>query len=175
MTDQGNSEREVTPYELATLASRICYPGQCINDPKGAIAAARRLLIEARYACAHAKAEEREHKEDCEAYEKELETRIDWVYAIKKITGERRRDRATKRFEQFMAREAPPSAKAKFSHYKRDGFTIEEAMELEDDFSAWKQQPKRKKGRQGHRKSEFDRRLRTELVGLVPTEPRKRY
>jgi len=42
---QSDSTSEVTPYELATLASRIC-PERCFSDTKEAIAAAERLLQE---------------------------------------------------------------------------------------------------------------------------------
>jgi hypothetical protein len=37
--EQSDSMNKVTPYELATLASRI-NPERCTGDPKGAIAAA---------------------------------------------------------------------------------------------------------------------------------------
>ena len=168
-TKEQSASSEVTPYELATLASRI-DPERCASNPEEAIAAAERLLSEARYAISRAEAEERKHEEECAAYEKELETRVDWVHAIKQITNERRRDRATRRFAEFVEHEVPEK---RLSQYKRDGFTIDEAMYLEHEFSEWRKQPKRKKGKQGRRISERDGRLRTELVGLVPRKPRE--
>jgi len=168
---QSDSKARVTPYQLATLASRI-YHESCASNPKEAIAAADRLLNEAIYACAHAEAEDRKNEEETAAWDKEVsEARVDWLLGIKQITGERRRDRATKRFAAFMEHKA--SGKD-FRHYKRDGFTVEELFELQHEFTNWKKQPKRKKGKQGRRISEDDGRLRTDLVRLVPTKPRKR-
>ena len=156
----------VTPYELATLASRI-DPEGCARDSQRALEHAWAVLKRAEYTLWRAKEEEKEW----EAYEKAHdEIRDDWARGIKQITGERRRDRATRRFTKFMEHKAPGND---LSHYKRDGFTLNEIHELELDFTNWKKQPKRKKGKQGHRISESDGRLRTELVGLVPTKPRK--
>ena len=45
--EQGESISTLKPYELATLASRIC-PEFCVSDPKEAIAAAERLFCEAK-------------------------------------------------------------------------------------------------------------------------------
>jgi hypothetical protein len=164
-TEQSDSTSRVTPYELATLASRI-YSELCANDPKEAIAAAERLVSEARDAIARAEAEERKNKEKWAEYDKWLETRVDWVRGIKDITRERRRDRATRRFAEFMGHED-------FSHYKCDGFTVFEVMLLEHQFRNWREQPKPKKGKQGRRISQHDGRLRTELVGLAPRKPSK--
>jgi hypothetical protein len=72
-----------------------------------------------------------------------------------------------------MEHKIPASAKGTVSLYKREGFTVEEVLELEYGFTNWKRQPKRKKSKQGRRISEHDGRLRTELVGLVPRKPRK--
>jgi len=166
--EQSDSTIRVTPYELATLASRI-YPEGCISDPEEAIAAAERLLTEAKYASWRAEAKKRKAKEYSADYDKWLDTRVDWVRGIKDITRERRRDRATRRFAKFM--EDDPED---LSRYKRDGFTMLEVMVLEHQFSSWRKQPKRKKGKQGRRISEHDGRLRTELSGLVPRKPRKR-
>jgi hypothetical protein len=132
--EQSDSTSSVTPYELATLASRI-YSEHCGN-PKEAIAVAERLLSEARYAIARAEAEERKSEEKLEEHVKELETtRVDWVRGIKDITSERRRDRATRRFAEFMKGED-------LSHYKRDGFTVLEVMIFEHQFENWRKQPK---------------------------------
>jgi hypothetical protein len=166
---QSDSTSRVTPYDLATLASRI-HSELCANDPKEAIAAAERLLSEARYALARAEAEEEKHKQESAKYDKWLETRVAWVRGIKDITREHRRDRAIKRFTAFMEHEAPGED---LSHYKRDGFTVFEVMLLKHQFRTWRKQPKRKKGKQGRRISQHDGRLRTELVGLVPRKPSK--
>ena len=172
--EQSGSISRMTPYELATLASRI-DPERCATDPEGAIAAAQMLLIRAENACTREEAERRKNEEELDAqYKFEAETRVGWARGIKEITKERRRDRAIKRFTEFMEHEAPASAKSNVSHYKRDGFTLEEVFNLEDDFTNWKKQPKRKKGKQGRRIAEHDGRLRTELVGLVPKKPSKR-
>ena len=46
-------------------------------------------------------------------------------------------------------------------------------LSFEAEFSNWRKQPKRKKGKQGRRISEHDGRLRTELLALLPKKPRK--
>jgi len=166
--EQSDSTIRVTPYELATLASRI-YPEGCISDPKEAIVAAERLLTEAKYASWRAEAKKRKDKENQADYGKWLDTRVDWVRGIKDITRERRRDRATRRFAKFMEHDPED-----LSHYKRDGFTMVEVMALEHQFSNWRKQPKRKKGKQGRRISEHDGRLRTPLGRLLPTKPQQR-
>src|SRR5215813_12159395 len=106
--EQSDSISKVTPYELATLASRI-DPERCASAPKEAIAAAEGLLSEAQDAIALAEKLEREHERDWAEYAKELsDTHVGWVRGIKDITGESRRDRATRRFTEFMEQEAPP-------------------------------------------------------------------
>src|SRR5262249_17124461 len=165
--EESNSPSKVTPYELATLASRI-YPERCASDPKEAIAAAQRLLEQAKISFKRAEEEKRRDEEEWEAL---LESRADWVHGVKYITGERRRDRATRWFAEFMQHEAPGND---LSHYKRDGFTLDESESLREKFTKWKKQPKRQKGKQGRRISERDGRLRTDLVGLIPRKPRNR-
>jgi hypothetical protein len=59
--EQSDLTGEVTPYELATLASWIC-PERCASDPKEAIAAAERLLQEADAAIDRAYQEERQRE-----------------------------------------------------------------------------------------------------------------
>jgi hypothetical protein len=172
--EDSNSTQRVTPYELATLASRI-DPERCASDPAGALAAAQRLLSDAKDATWNAEVEERKEAEASEEYLKwQDEKHIDWVRGIKDITGEQRRGRAEKRFAEFMEHERPRTAKQELTVYKRDGFSEVEIHDLELRFTARKKQPKRKKGKQGRRISEHDRRLRTQLVGLVPRKPRKR-
>jgi hypothetical protein len=170
---QSDSTERVTPYELATLASRI-DPERCASDPQGAIAAAQALLILAENACAREEADRKKNEEEVEAlYKLETETRVDWARGIKEITRERRRDRATKRFADFMEHESPASAKGNLSHYQREGFTLEEVFELKHHFTNWKKQPKRKKGKQGRRISEHDGRLRVGSFRLAPIKSRK--
>lgn len=164
---------KMTPYELATLASRI-FRQQCIVNPKGAIAAAERLLNEATYALARAEAEDRKNEEENKAYQEGYsQVSIDWARGIKDITRERRRDRATQRFTKFMRHGAPADEKGKLSLYKRNGFSLDELWWLERLFAEWQQQPKRPKGRQGRRISKNDGRLRAGVFRLVARKPRK--
>jgi len=107
------------------------------------------------------------------SYDEVLEERVDWVRGIKDITSEGRRDRAMRRFMKFLKYERPEKAKEQLSLYKRRGFTINDIMNLQYRFAEWRKQPKRKKGKQGRRVSRHDGRLRTELVGLVATKPRR--
>jgi hypothetical protein len=167
--EETDSTSRVTAYELATLASRI-NPERCIREPKDAIAAAERLLQEAHAAIGRAYQEER--RKEWELEEAQI-PRENWARALKQITGENRRDRATRRFTEFLEHELPGKAKRQLSLYKRDGFTQEEMGYLQHHFRNWKKQPKRKKGKQGRRISPYDGRLRTDLLGLVPRKPRK--
>jgi hypothetical protein len=158
--------KKVTPYELATLASRI-HPERCARDPKRALDDAVDLLQRAESALWRAKEEE----DTGEAYLKWLdETREDWVRGLKQITGEGRRDRATRQFTEFVEHKAPGKD---LSHYKRDGFTLTEIQDLQQDFTNWKKQPKRKKGKQGRRISESDGRLRIGSLRLAATKPQR--
>jgi hypothetical protein len=91
--EQSDSTRKVKPYELATLASRI-DPERCAGDPKGAIAAAEKLLTQAQSAIAREEAEKRKEQKDFE--ERYYPKSIDWAHGIKQITGQDRRERATK-------------------------------------------------------------------------------
>jgi hypothetical protein len=169
--EQSDSTSGVTSYELATLASRIC-PERCFSDPKEAIAAAERLLSEAEAALWRAYQEQREN----EYYEYlDKAPRIDWLQAAKQITGQKRRDRARQSFLQFIKQFWPKAWEAQLNRFKRDGL-IEwwDIDPLQREFVKWRQRSKRKKGKQGRRLSEHDRRLRTQLVGLVPRKPRKR-
>jgi hypothetical protein len=167
--EESDSTSSVTPYELATLASRI-NPERCITDPKEAIAAAEQLLQEAEAAINRAYQEERTKEWKLEEAQMPREN---WAPALKQITGESRRDRATRRFLEFLEHEVPGKAKRQLGFYKREGFTQEDIDSLQHHFKNWKKQPKRKKGKQGRRKSESDARLRTDLVGLIPRKPRK--
>jgi hypothetical protein len=166
--EQSDSTRRVTSYQLATLASRIC-PERCTSDPKEAIAAAERLLQGAKVAI------ERAHQEEgrkyWERYEAEI-PRLNWIHALKEITGQNRRDRAVKRFRAYMEHEEP-EFKQQVNLYERDGFPADEMFAYQELFRKWLKDPRRRKGKQGRRISEHDGRLRTELVGLVPRKPRK--
>jgi hypothetical protein len=167
--EQNDSTNGVTLYELATLASRI-YPEGCISDPKEAIAAAERLLQEAEAAIDRAYQEERTKE-----YELELAQmpRIDWVSALKQITGQERRDRAVKRFLEWMEHERPGKSKQELETLKRDGINEDDIYMFQHHFMKWLKERKRKKGTQGRRISERDGRLRTDLVRLVARKPRK--
>jgi len=158
--------KEVTPYQLATLASRI-DPERCLTDPKGMLRIAVRFLREAEYELRCAVQEDEEDEASGEAYVEWMErTRVDWAKGTKEITGERRRERAASKFTEFVKHQVPGN----LSRYKRDGFTLAEINDFRGKFAEWK---KPRKGKQGRRKSEGDGRLRTELVGLVPRKPRK--
>ena len=170
MMEQSDSVNRVTPYDLATLASRI-DPDLCGSDAEKAIALAQTLLIHAKNAIVRREQEDRLNEEEWEAYNETLETRVDWARGTKDITRESRRDRAIKRFCKFMKQQGPGNDLAR---YKRDGFTLNDVWHFQHEFEKWKKQPKRKKRKQGRRRSEHDGRLRTELVALVPTKPRKR-
>jgi hypothetical protein len=170
---QNDSPSRMTPYELATLASRI-YPERCTSDPKEALAAAERLLQEAEAAIERAieRADEEELQEKWKL-DRQM-PRINWVRALKQITGQERRDRAVQRFLEFMEDALPGESKQQLNRYKRDGFTPYDIRSLQHVVTNWLKEPKRKKGKQGRRISEHDGRLRTELVEFVPRKPRKR-
>jgi hypothetical protein len=161
---------EITPYELATLASRI-YQERCASDPKEAIAAAERLLQEADAAIDRAYQEERTKE-----WELELEKapRIHWVQAAKQITAQKRRDRAEQHFLEFIKHESPRKWQEQLNRFRREGLTEYDIDDLQRDFTEWLKQSKRKKGKQGRRISEHDRRLRVGSFPLVPTKSRKR-
>ena len=161
-------KHRATPYELATLASRI-DPGRCINNPKEAIAASERLLQEAEVAIERPYEEER--RKERKRYDASV-PRVNWVPALKEITGQKRRDRALERFQAFMEHEEP-KYKQQLNLYKRDGFPADEMFAYQDLYMNWTKQPKRKKGKQGRRISEHDGRLRTPLGRLLPKKPRK--
>jgi hypothetical protein len=178
--EQSDSTSGVTPYELATLASRIC-PERCFSDPEEAIAAAENLLREAGAALWRAYQEERE--KEWEQEEAQM-PRINWIEAVKQITGQERRDRAVKRFLHFIEHDAEHnglpgrfapcgSPKQQLEYKRRQGFTHWEVSHLQREFTSWTKEPKRKKGKQGRRISEHDSRLRTPSVRLLPTKPRK--
>src|SRR5438874_4515853 len=150
--EQSDSVNRVTPYDLATLASRI-YPDLCGSDPEKAIAFAQTLLIHAKNAIVRREREEKLDEEEREEYKEILESRVAWGRGIKDITRESRRDRAEKRFCKFMKQREPGNDLA---HYERDGFTLNDLMHFEHEFANWKKQMKRKKRKQGRRRSEHD-------------------
>ena len=156
--EQSDSTSRVTPYDLATLASRI-YPDLCGKHPGKAIALAQTLLIHAANAIVRREQEDRLHEEESEAYNKELETRVDWARGIKNITRESRRERAIKRFCKFMKQQEPENDLAR---YMRDGFTLEDVIIFEHEFANWKKQPKRRKRKQGRAED------RSTTVGYAP-------
>lgn len=152
--------KKVTPYELATLAARIS-PGRCTEEPQNAVLDAMDLLNAAENLISA------DEKAAANRDEMLLERSVNWAKGIKKITKQTRRDRAEHWFRRFMDG-------ADTSVYKRDGFTRLDVHELAPRFAEWMEKPKRRKSKQGRRISKHDGRLRTELVGLVPTKPPKR-
>jgi hypothetical protein len=166
--NQSASTTKVTPYELATLASKIC-PGLCVENPKEAIAVVNRLLSAARRRLWEDEQNEREVEE---AYKYEAETRIDWASGVRSITHEQRLERALKRFTKFIREENPDGVE--LITCKREGFTIEHAQWLEHLYGGWKEKPKsKKKGRQGRRISERDGRLRIGAMKLASPKTSK--
>jgi hypothetical protein len=158
--------KRVTPYELATLASRI-NPQRLDQNPAGALKDALEILCYAVGVMRRDAAEEREVARETEEDERICETKsVGWAKGTKEITGEQRRDRAMSKFTEFMKQQSPGNV----ASYRQDGFTPNEIYNLRRKFAEWKKQPK---GKQGRRLSEHDGRLRTELSGLVPRKPRK--
>jgi len=168
--------KKVTPYQLATLASRI-DPERCLKDPTGVLRAALDLLRRAEHEVWCAMEEDKRDQEWFEEHENFMEsTRVDWAKGTREITRERRRERAARKFTEFLKDQAPalrakhvPGWPGNPSDYKRDGFTLAEIDAFELEFAEWK---KPRKGKRGRRISESDGRLRTELVALIPTRPK---
>ena len=161
--EQSDSTSGVTPYELATLATRI-NPERCISDPKQAIAAAERLLQEAEVAIERAYQEGR--RKEWELEEAQMPP-VNWVRALKQITDQDRRDRAEERFLEFMEHELPGKSKQQLNRYRRDGFTQYDIDTLQHHFTNWQKEPKRKKGKQGRVKNpEKDGRTKPKLTPL---------
>jgi hypothetical protein len=161
--EQQDSTSEVTPYDLATLATRI-NPERCISDPKEAIAAAKRLLQEAEVAIERAYQEERRKEWKLEVAQM---PRINWVTGLKQITGQERRDRAEERFLEFMEHELPGKSKQELNHYRRHGFIEDDIATLQHYFMHWLKEPKRKKSKQGWVKNpEKDKRTKPKLTPL---------
>jgi hypothetical protein len=169
--------KKVTPYQLAILASRI-DPDRCLKDPTGVLRAAADLLRRAEYEVWCAMEEDKRDQESFKEYEKFMEsTCVDWAKATKKITGEKRRERAARKFTEFLKHQAlalrakhVPGWPGNLSNYKRDGFTLAEVDEFQRNFDEWK---KPRKGKQGRRISESDGRLRIGSLRLAATKPQK--
>ena len=161
-----NLNKKVTPYELATLASRI-NPERLDQDPDAALEDALEILRSAVHVIWRDAAEEKQVARETEEDERIYETKsVGWAKGTKEITGEQRRDRAMSKFTEFMKQQSPGNV----PRYRQDGFTPNEIYNLRRKFAEWKKQPK---GKQGRRLSEHDGRLRTELSGLVPRKLRK--
>ena len=157
-----------TAYEVATLASRVS-PELCISDPKKAIKVASRLLQVAREGINEA--EELEKWRRSEEHQERLGA-VEWVEALKEITGQTRRDRAEERFWAFV-RDDDPDSEEMLKSYRNDRFPVSEMRAYRVHFKEWSKKPKRKARGQGRRIREDDGRLRTELIGLEPRKPRK--
>lgn len=160
-------EKPPTPYELATLASKIC-PDLCVDDPAGAIKVVQQLLSQARVS--QWKEVERERTNE----ERATVRFGDWESSVKYITHEQRLERALQRFRKFLKEFGRLPDWIELAACKREGFTDYEESWFEQFYGKWsKEKPKRKKGKQGRRKSASDGRLRTNLIKLVPTKPPK--
>jgi hypothetical protein len=162
----GDLSKRVTPYELATLASRI-WGERIVEDPATALKDALEILCHAIAEIRRTARDEREVAQESEEDERIGNTKsVSWAKGAKEITREQRRDRAMHKFAELMKHESPGS----LAGYRRDGFTPNEIYKLQRKFAGWRKQPK---GKQGRRLSEQDGRLRTELSGLVPRKPKK--
>jgi len=158
---------KVTPYELATLASKIC-PDLCMKNPREAIEVVERLLSAARTALSQWEQNEREN-EDLNRYE--AESRMDWASGLRFITHESRLERASKRFIKFLREENPEGVE--LITCKREGFTLADASWLGNLYDIWKEKPKSKKGKQGRRISKRDGRLRIGAMKLATQKTSK--
>ena len=161
------TEETVTPYELATLASKIC-PGLCMENPKEAIDVVQRLLSAARRELQEEEQNEREI-EDLNRWE--AETRMDWGSGIRSITREQRLERASKRFIKFLGEQNPGGVE--LISCKRQGFTVADVQWLQHLYENWKEEPKSKKGKQGRRISKRDGRLRIGAMKLASQKTSK--
>jgi hypothetical protein len=158
--------KRVTPYELATLASRI-YPERLGLDPDPALNDTLEILRFAVAIIRRDAGEERKVAQETEEEERAYHTKSeDWAKGVKEITGEHRRDRAERKLTEFMKHASPGN----LAGYMRDGFTPNEIHNLRRKFAEWKKQPK---GKQGRRLSEHDGRLRVGSFALLPKKPRK--
>jgi hypothetical protein len=72
-----------------------------------------------------------------------------------------RPDRAREYFERFLLFKYGIKAKAnqELNRFEKDGFTATEAAGLRTEFTMWWPQRKRKKGKQGRRRSMYDERV----------------
>jgi len=168
--EQSDSIGRVTRYQLATLAARI-WPRVCVESPARAIAVAERLLEQAEVSIERAYQEQR--NEEWKQEEAQM-PRKRWVAGLKEITGQKRRDRAEKRFAQFMEHQLPGKSKQQLNSFKREGFSQYEIAFLQHHFRNWVKEPKRKKGKQGRRISDADRRLRIGSFRLSSKKTAKR-
>jgi hypothetical protein len=165
-------EAPVTPYELATLASKIC-PDLCWDDPAGAIKVVRRLLSEAQVDLWEEKRKEKRREEQATI------RCYDWAEGIRCITHEQRLDRALKRFMKFLKNPDGVGPwdrdwERELTILKREGFTDYDVSYLEQFYQEWsKEKPKPKKGKQGRRISKRDGRLRIGVMKLASQKTSK--
>lgn len=151
------------PYELATLAARIC-PELCLKSPVEAIGKAKELLSavtvedwvsDVRLVAA--------------MKEKMQKLRRPYKEGIKIITEEDRPDRAEDYFGRFLEykHSTKKAAATALSVYEAKGFTEAEVVELQKEFAEWWPQHRRKKGKQGHVKNpEGDKRTKPRPAGI---------
>jgi hypothetical protein len=161
------------PYELATLAARIC-PELCLQSPVEAIEKAKRLLIAVAL---------EDFKSDANLMaaieEKRAKRHFPYKEGIKIITGRDRPDRAEDYFGRFLVlKHGTKKAKAMLKAYEEKGFTGTGVAELQKGFAEWWPH---KKGRQGRVKNpEKDDRTKPRpaaipgmksYLGGMPNEP----
>src|SRR5215813_10876705 len=150
---------ELGPYELATLAARIC-PELCLKSPVEAIGKAQRLLMAVQLEDMQADAPLVAAMKDRET-EKLAASRLDFREGVKRITGVERRGTgrfsALTWFQRFLEVKDRRKWKALLEIYRRNGFTELEKQKLREEFDDWRRP--RKKGTQGRRRSKYDKRV----------------
>jgi hypothetical protein len=130
------------PYELATLAARIC-PELCLQNPVEAIEKAKALLRAVI-------SEDRKSDASLMAAmaKKRAEQQVPYRDGIKIITGQDRPFRAEVYFERFFkSKHGTKKAKAMLKACKEKGFTGAGVAELQKEFAQWWSPKKGKQGR----------------------------
>jgi hypothetical protein len=150
---------ELGPYELATLAARIC-PELCLKNPVEAIGRAQRLL--AAVSIEDSVSSDRVVAEMKDRENRKLATRrVDFQSGVRKITGVEKRGTgrysALYWFERFLKGKDGRKWKVWLETYRRNEFTELELRKLLEEFEDWRWP--RKKGTQGRRRSKYDRRV----------------
>jgi len=182
------NEKDVTAktYALAMLSMQLC-PELCKTKPDEAITIAEKLLwavlLHQKKVKQWASKADAGRKQRSQEVAKGKKEPVSYSEAVRFIcdeyfTAHPKLYRAKERFIKFWANEngiTEREAKRQLRDYEdgKRNFTCGEALNLKEKYDALKLLPKKKKGKQGRRTSDHDGRLRTDLVGLVPTKPRK--